>query len=251
MLLARAAEGKILTLDGRFRMLVEHVAKVRGVWPQVVLLHCANNEAISLMSVVQANVKQFLSNRSFVSLGPDELRWMVLQGGGYLQLGMRRFKDYLSSESTNFDSVLPVAFDFLRQIATLRAHLGAFGELFEHVVEAAMRHKQCPREFDLLVTEFVDLLTESLNPTGHHLYERVALHPLRRLRGHRQYLAQRLKSARQHAAQPPRDRPVAVRVLFCGVVPWLVTDQSRAQGAAQADELEPPHQGEQQAETSA
>lgn len=229
LLLARAADARILTLDGRFRMLLEVVAKVRGIWPQALLMHCASKELIKPEKFVRATVQQFLSNRSFVSLSPRELTWMVLQGGGYLQLGMHRFKDYLSAKDTNFISVLSVAFDFLRQIAGLRTNLGAFGEIFEHVLEAAMRHKQCPEEFDVLVEDFVDRLTETLNPAAQHFYESAAELPLRRLRTHRQYFAARFKAAKQHASEPPRERPVAVRVLYCSVIPWLVQDKSSAQ----------------------
>lgn len=241
LLLARAAGARILTLDGRLRMLLEFVAKVQGVWPQVLVMHCASRELIKPEKFIQSTVQQFLSNRSFVSLSPRELTWMVLQGGGYLQLGMRRFKNYLSAEGTSFISVLPVAFDFLRQIAGLRTSLGAFGEMFEHVLEAAMRHKQCPKEFDVFVGDFIDQLTETLNPAAQHFYEAASQLPLQRVRTHRRYFAARFEAAKQHANKPPRDRPVAVRVLYCSVIPWLVQDKSDGPEDAEVDELEASH----------
>jgi hypothetical protein len=64
---------------------------------------------------------------------------------------MLRYKAYLSADETEFASAATVALEFLGRIAALRIHLGAFGELFEHVLEGAMRHKQCPTDFDKTV----------------------------------------------------------------------------------------------------
>lgn len=225
LLLAKAAGATVLTLDGRFRSVLEVVAKVPGVWPQALQMHCASKKLVDPTKLASATIRQFLLNRSFVSLGSGDLTWMALQGGAFLQQGMRRFKAYLSSSDTEFTSAVSVALEFLSRIAPLQIHLGAFGELFEHVVEAAMRHKQCPEDFERTVTKFIVELTESLGGRT-HLYWLVNVQRNQRMQLQRRYLAQRFVRARERLKEPPDDRPVAVRAVFCSPIPWLVEDKS-------------------------
>jgi len=225
LLLAKAANATVLTLDGRFRVVLEVVAKVAGVWPQALLLYCASKGLVAPMKLASATVRQFLLNRSFISLGADDLIWMVLQGGAYLQQGMRRFKVYLSSDDTDFASAVRVALEFLERIASCRIHLGALGELFEHVVEAAMRHKQCPPDFERHLVVFVESLTDSLNNCT-HLCGFVNAVPTNRKQFQQQHLAVRFIRAQNRLKAPPDNRPVAVRALFCSSIPCLVEDKS-------------------------
>jgi hypothetical protein len=225
LLLAKAANATVLTLDGRFRFVLEVVAKVPGVWPQALLMHCANKALVAPMKLTSATMRQFLLNRSFVALRSGDLTWMALQGGVCLQRGMHRFKVYLSSDGTNFASAARVAFEFLAQIALLRIHLGAFGELFEHVVEAAMRHKQCPPDFESQIANFIVDLTGSLNNSTYHYGPANAL-PAKRMQLQQRHLAERFVRARERLKAPADNRPVAVRVLFCSSIPWLVEDKS-------------------------
>lgn len=226
LLLAKAANATVLTLDGRFRLVLEVVAKVTGVWPQALLMHCASKNLVDPMKLKSATVRQFLLNRSFVSLGSGDLTWMVLQGGAYLQQGMRRFKVYLSSDDTEFTSTVRVAFEFLALIASLQISLGAFAELFEHVVEAALRHKQCPPDFERVVADFIVDLTASLNESTHPC-RLVNIRTSQRIHFQRRLLAERFISARDRLKAPADNRPVAVRAHFISTIPWLVEDKSR------------------------
>lgn len=225
LLLAKAANATVLTLDGRLRFVLNVVAKVSGVWPQVLLMHCASKNLIAPTQLAFATVRQFLLNRSFVALSANDLTWMVLQGGVYLQQGIHRFKVYLSSEDTDFTSVVGVAFEFLKQIASLQIHLGAFGELFEHLVEAAMRHKQCPPDFERYVANFIANLTSSLNDSA-HFYGPASALPTIRMQFQQRHLAKRFMRARDRLDAPADNRPVAVRAVFCSDIPWLVEDKS-------------------------
>lgn len=249
LLLAKAADATVLTLDGRFRTILEVIAKVTGVWPQALLLHCARKELVAPMKLASATVRQFLLNRSFIALGADDLIWMVLQGGAYLQQGMRRFKVYLSSDDTDFASAVRVAFEFLERIASLRMRLGAFGELFEHVVEAAMRHKQCPPDFEGQLVVFVENLTDSLNSST-HLCGFVNAAPAKRKEFQQQHLAARFIRAQDRLKAPPDNRPVAVRALFCSRIPCLVEDKS-SPVAELATDVQLPAQTATPAQTSA
>lgn len=164
LLLAKTGNATLLTLDGRLRSILDVVANVSGVWPQALLMHCANRDLVPPAKRASATVRQFITNRSFVSLSPADLTWMVLQGGAYLQQGMQRFKVYLSADATDFAPTIRVTFDFLRQIGSGQTQVGAFGELFEHVVEAAMRHKKCPHDFDQYVADFTAPANTSSHP---------------------------------------------------------------------------------------
>jgi hypothetical protein len=225
LLLAKAANATVLTFDGRLRFVLQVVAKVTVVWPQALLMHCANRNLVDNLKLFSATIRQFLLNRSFVSLGPADLTWMVLQGGAYLQQGMRRFKVYLSSDDTEFASVARVAFEFLAQIASLQIQLGAFGELLEHVVEAAMRHKQCPPDFDRQVAIFIVDVTSSANKTI-YLYGPANELPAKRMQLQRWHLEKRRIRAQDRLKAPAENRPVAVRAVFCSSITLLVEDKS-------------------------
>ncbi|MGK5011569.1 PIN domain-containing protein [Janthinobacterium sp. MDB2-8] len=225
LLLAKAANATVLTLDGRFRNLLEVVAKVAGVWPQALLMHCSSNDLVDPLKLASATIRQLLLNRSFVSLGPGDLIWMVLQGGAYLQQGMRRLKVYLSLDETHFPSMIQVALEFLTRIASLRIHLGAFGELFEHVVEAAMRHKQCPPDFERNISKFIVDLTNALNAST-YLYGPANILPTNQMKLQQRHLAQRFVRAKNRIKAPADNRPIAIRVVFCSSIPCLLEDKS-------------------------
>lgn len=249
LLLAKAANATVLTLDGRLRVVLEVVGKVTGVWPQVLMMHCANKDVIAPMKLAYATIRQLILNRSFVSLGSRDLIWMALQGGVYLQQGMRRFKGYLSSDSTDFTSMAHVAFEFLTQIASLRIHFEAFCELFEHVVEAAMRHKQCPAGFEGKVRNFIVDLTSSVNKST-YLYRPANVLPARRMQFQQRRLVERFIHARDRLRAPEDNRPVAVRTLFCSNIPHLMKDKS-SPVAESATKAQLPAQMSEPAQTAA
>ena len=114
--------------------------------------------------------------------------------------------------------------------------------MFEHVVEAARRHKQCPADFYLAVSNFVEELTDSLSGRE-HLYGAVNVQRSQRVYLQRRFLAQRFVRARDRLKEAPDNRPVAVRAVFCSPIPWLVADKSNTAPAA-ATELQPPAPGE-------
>jgi tetratricopeptide (TPR) repeat protein len=224
LMLAKSQGATVLSLDGRYRALLESFANVPGIWPQALLMHCGQLGLLEPSSVSRATIRQFLNNRTFVGVNSGDLVWMVLQGGGLLQHGMQRFKRYFASNEAEFLSTASVAFEFLAKVAGLRIHLGAFGELFEHVMESALRHPHCPPDFIHSIAEFVEELTGNLNG-AEQLYRPVNEPRLERIRMQRRYLAERVRKARTKASGPEVTRPIAVRTLFCSVIPWIVEDR--------------------------
>jgi tetratricopeptide (TPR) repeat protein len=224
-LLSKAMGATLLTLDGRLRYLLLSAAKIEGVWPQALLLHASAIGRVSDAERSSATLRQLLTNRSYVSLYDADLLWMTHQGGAILQLGFRRIKDYLASSSSEYESMVKVMFGYLKQLTHQRIQFGAFGEIFEHLVEAALRHEKCTPDFPRQVATFCDDLTESISlppspyaPANAMVEETISLQ--------RKYLGGRIQQARNRAAGPPAQRPVAVKVLFCGQVPIVVIDKS-------------------------
>jgi len=231
LLLSKVMKATVLTVDGRLRYLLHQVAKIDGVWPQALLLYGVANGLVPASKHSSASVRQLLTNRSYVSLGEADLLWMTLQGGAILQLGFRRLKQYLASDTSDFASMARVVFAFLDQLAQHRVQFGAFGEIFEHLVEASLRHSSCTEDFPNQVGMFCDELTASYRPTPMP-YEPANVIPHESMVLQRQYLGARIKRAMTRATGPFVERPVAVKVLFCGQVPFVVVDRS-------AEEIEP------------
>jgi tetratricopeptide (TPR) repeat protein len=227
LLLAKSQNATVVTLDGRLRTLLESFASVPGVWPQALLMYCAEVGLTEPSAVCRATIRLLLNNRTFVCVNSGDLVWMVLQGGGLLQHGMQRFKQYFGSNEAEFLSTAKVGFEFLSKVSKLKIHLGAFGELFEHVVEAALRNPLCPDDFIEDVASFVMVLTEELNGPE-HIYHSVNGLRARRLDMQRRYLAERLRKARALAMENDSSRPIAVRTIFCSPIPWIVEDRGSA-----------------------
>ena len=225
LLLAKAYNATLLTLDGRFRMLAKGCVKVDGVWPQALVMHCLATSRIAPAKSAEFTINQFLSNRKFVSLSSWDLIWMVMQGDRYIQRGIQTFKRYLESPDTEFESTTRIALDFLTSTTGLQTQLGAFGELFVHIVESIFRRKDCPADFHKVIEEFVFNLPEELAGVP-YLYQ-----PANRLRTQiihkqRMYLAEKLVEARKRSNSPLETRPIAVRLLFCSKIPMLIMDKS-------------------------
>lgn len=225
LILAKSQGATVISLDGRYRALIESFANVSGIWPQALLMYCGQKGLIAPPTLSAATIRQFLNNRTFVCINSGDLVWMVLQGGGFLQHGMQRFKRYLASSEAEFLSTISVAFEFLVKIAGLKIHLGAFGELFEHVLEAAFRHPNCPPDFSLEITGFIEELTENLNGLE-QLYGPVNVPRLQRIDIQRRYLTERFKKAEERAKSVDSKRPIAVRTLYCTVIPLIVEDRA-------------------------
>lgn len=223
LLLAQANQATVLTLDGRLRTLLKLTAQIPGVWPQALLMHGEHAKAISPEQSAKATAQMFLSNRAFVALTARDLIWMLLQGGTYVQLGMQRFKRNLASGYADFESTILMALELFERISRLQIQLGAFGELLVHVVEAALRHKQCPPDFVEQIGGFLNDLIEDLAPVS-HAYPPLNASREQRVTLQRRFLYEKLEQARMFAEHPQVDRPVAIRVLYCTKLPQIMLD---------------------------
>ncbi len=223
LLLAQANKATLLTLDGRLRALLKLTAQIPSVWPQALLMHGLHAGAVSPTQSAKATTQMFLSNRTFVALTAGDFIWLLLQGDPYVQWGMQRFKRNLVSGDADFESTVLMTLEFLERIARLQIQLGAFGELLVHLVEAALRHKQCPPDFVERIGQFLDGLTEDLAPAS-LAYPIANAGRVERVNLQRRFLSGKLEEARVLAEQPQSDRPVAIRVLYCTKLPQIMLD---------------------------
>jgi len=148
---------------------------------------------------------------------------MLLQGGTYVQLGMERFKRNLASGYADFESTILMALEFFERLSRLQIQLGAFGELLVHVVDAALRSKQCPPDFVEEIGGFLDDLIEDLAPVS-QAYPLLNASREQRMSLQRHFLSEKLEQARMFVEQPQVDRSVAIRVLYCTKQPQIMLD---------------------------
>jgi hypothetical protein len=224
MLLVAELSATLLTIDGRLAQLAVAAFGGKTVWPQILLSHAGRKGLISRTDYSMAVIRSFISNRNFVSLSPNDLVLMCMQGGYFLQLGLQRFKDCLSSALTEFKSTIAVAFEFLKLQAAHHTQLKGFLELFGHIVEAALRHPACD------VKAFIDQAAEFAHEIA--LTNAGPDSPFPPLSAMRSTRYEILSNAMQEvivfagglAKQPVRPRVIKLRALMCMDPPWLGFD---------------------------
>jgi tetratricopeptide (TPR) repeat protein len=232
LLLAKDHNSTLLTLDGRLRLLATAFAGINGVWPQALLMHCLSTGQITSSKSEEFTIKQFLSNRTFVSLTSNDLIWMVLQGDDYIQRGIQAFKQYSQSPETEFISLKRVTLEFLATMAKSGPQIIAFGEFLVHIMEPLFRRKDCPVNFHNEVKEFVANLVEQKTGVA-YLYPPANRLELRKVYLHRKYFSERLNEAYERSKNPVETRPVAVRALYCTKKPYLILDKKNLELATE------------------
>lgn len=224
LLLVAELDATLLTVDGWLAQLATVTFKRASVWPQVLLMHAGSKEIIRPRDYSQAVLRQFLGNRTFVSLAAYDLLLMTLQGGFTLRYGVQRLKEYLASPDTEFVSAARVVFEFLSLAAAHHSQVKAFAELLGHLVEGALRHPSCNAEW--LLAEIADLTAQLVVSTSG---EESPYPPLEKLRELRQKalgnaLAQAVQVGIELAARPDQRRAVKLDALKCMIAPHLVFD---------------------------
>jgi tetratricopeptide (TPR) repeat protein len=209
----------LLTVDGRLRHWASAVG-ISGVWPQVLLMHAGELGLITPRVYSMAAVRMFLSNRSFVSLAPQDLLLMCHQGTPWARQGLARFKRYLADPATEFQSAFKTTLDFIGAAAFACTYMGAIAELLRHLVEGLMRHKDCPDDVLDLVETFVrDMLGNgSANP-----YPAIKRAEQSEKQAQLRYLATAMVEGLTWAKQPPQERPIRLKVFVGGRTPWMVS----------------------------
>lgn len=209
----------LVTVDGRLRNVARHV-NVRGVWPQALLMHATAVGKLTQRAYSHGTVQMFLGNRSFVSLGPQDLLLMCHQGTHWARHGIARYKRYLADPGTEFESAFRTTLDFVQAAAFSCTYMGALAELLRHFLEGLTRHKDCPENIQDDVEEFVRVLLGEGSP---YPYQALKEMEQAEKRAQLKYLVGAMMEGKAWALSPAQDRPVHIKVLAVGRTPWMVS----------------------------
>ena len=224
VLLAIEKGAALLTVDGRLARLFTAMGGISSLAPQALARFAAASGAIDPRTYSGGVAHQFLANRTFISVAAHDLVLMTFQGGNVLRVAIQRFKDCLSSPSTDLPSTLKVAFEFLRLRAVFPTQVKAFFELFEHLVEAILRHPKCDtRQLERTCILFSEDMSRMAAASASPYPQSEAGRQLK-VRVIRDGLANAFLSAKEMASGPAGRRPVRLKTLMCMSPPWLGFD---------------------------
>jgi tetratricopeptide (TPR) repeat protein len=213
LLLAAEREATLLTIDGRLAHLGAASVSLKRVWPHAVLHAAAGAGKLSEDRLTTASLRMFVWNRSFTPLRAEELLNLVHIGGPFMQAGLQRFKSYVSSETTHLESVVHVILAFLKVLSSKSISLEAYGEIVEHLCEAALRHPDCNQQG--LLNAFARTLGAVVGSSDQHMRFHSLLERIRaqRLNAKGAFLKEALSHAHQRAQGPAVERPVRLKVV--------------------------------------
>jgi hypothetical protein len=221
-LLAALEHGALLvSLDARMLIFAVSLG-LRGVWLQAMLLSMRNAGRITPLAYAQASISAFLRRRTFVSLDETDLEVALQQGKGLMSAFLNRLREYLADAGTEFSSAWTVVQEF---IVRLNMHgttqFGAVLELFGYMLEALLRHKDCPADFERQAVETIDAkLGGATTPMRKAALENFAAQAMTR---------------RKHATLPVE---LKARVVYCTSPPFVLNglseDDLRAMNEQQA-----------------
>jgi tetratricopeptide (TPR) repeat protein len=148
-LLAALEHGALLvSLDARMLTFAVGLG-LRGVWLQALLLAIRNSGRMTPLAYSQSSVSSFLRRRSFVSLDENDITVALYQGRGLMTAFINELRAYLADAGTEFASAVAVVEQFLVQLyAQGNTQFGVVLELFGYLLEALLRHKDCPTGFE-------------------------------------------------------------------------------------------------------
>jgi transcription elongation GreA/GreB family factor len=225
MLLALEHQAYLTTLDGRLRELANQLGKIPGVWPQIFMAHAREQGAISSSTYFYAVFRQLCTRRTHVSLGPNDLGWLLQQGDATLQAGMRAVKEHLSDSRVDPASAFTVVAEIIERMPRSAAQLGAIGEIVEHLLAAVFSHPGLNKEAAVALAEYFvgEAVTATFAGAVRDFFE--APIALQRRETWRQYLVGAVRRAGELADQPLEtiiEKRLKAQNLFCSATPRLV-----------------------------
>ena len=127
---------------------------------------------------------------------------------------MSKFMQQLRDPEADFSSAVLICREFFQQsLFQIFASFGAVAELLKHTVEALLRHPHADSHAPMQLVQA--------------LFDRASI-----TESQKRYFASAVAEGTQWAVQPAQDRSIRVRVLMCGVTPWLTRDESEESSEA-------------------
>ena len=231
LLLVDEYDGHLLTLDGRLAHICHEIFNKVSLWPQVLLEKAVKEHCITIRTYSYALLRQLCWNRSFVSITKFEMELMLYQSYPAVQFGVRKLKQYFAD--SRVDPILSqnVIFEFLELIAEGNIKIGAFCEIFEHMLDALRSHPRIEQK--VLFVSAKALILKMTDPEVPNYWVRddipfdMRLH-IRKCLETREYLLQRLHAYIERSMRskelPRISRPLRIRSLMHTVPPTLLYD---------------------------
>lgn len=219
-LLLAAERGAVLfSLDWRLRILAATLG-VKGVWVQPVMRRGVFAGAISQITYAMSNVKQLLANRSFVSINAWDMAVMCLQGGAWLQVGMKRLKEYIATQGEQLGVIGSIE-EFLLMQTKLATTWQALGELLVHLSEALFRRPDLSLAAEAVLMKSVEDVVRVAIGNGHPY---TVISEMQGVRAEHlmKFLAEKVEKGKARALAGDIAQPVNLKVIYGSRVPRLI-----------------------------
>lgn len=223
LMLASEKEAVLVTLDGHLRQWAT-ATHVTSIWPQVLLMHAAAVGDISDTNYSLTTAKLFMANRSFTSLSSYDLLMMCHQGDNWLQFGFGKYVRHLSHPNIEFRASYRISLEFIHRVAYSLAQMGALAELLKHIVAGLLRHKDCPATAISEIDGFLEILLE--RDSFAEYYPPAAVAAQHSYERRLAFLKACVREGQVWAEEAKQEREIKVKVLMCGLTPWLVYQKS-------------------------
>lgn len=115
ILLALEKSAVLLTVDGKLRILARVAATVESVWPQVVIEHAAQRDALSCGDYSRFAIRNLLSRRTHVRLGGPEVMWLLQQPSQLQDLGVSAVLRQLGNVSNDVQTCFSIVIGVVEQ----------------------------------------------------------------------------------------------------------------------------------------
>lgn len=214
VLLCQERGASLLTLDDRLGKIASHFG-VTSVGPQKLLLYMAAADRIKALDYSLAVIKMMLWRRTFVALTVNDLTAMMDQGDSWMSAGINSLREYLTDPVLRFDTAAGAIVEFLGWLYMRgNCEFGVALELIEYLVEALLRHKDCPRDWATRCT--------------HMLFAEFAPADLKS--NSKKWIAEFVQRAVERTKHPMKPVTLKAKVLYCMEMPRFVAGSIRDAG---------------------
>jgi tetratricopeptide (TPR) repeat protein len=221
----------LVTTDLRLRHIADQV-QVRGVWPQVLLQHAAEQGVMTRQRYSLSALRLLLSNRSFVPLTPEDLWVLFQQSTPWMRFGVARLKVYLAKPTVHFESTYGIVKSFVALAAMRGTRVMALAEVVRHLMEGVMRHKDATPE---TLREMLEVFESVLESHWQPPYPPVVRHQGAVVEAQFRFLAEAAQQGAMWAQKPAEDRQVRLLTHFVTKTPVLLYEMPKESDAAGAE----------------
>lgn len=219
----------LLSTDLRLRQMAAEM-KLPGVWPQVLMQFAVSKGVLTQRQYSQGVIRLLVSNRSFVSLSPEDLLELCQQSTPWVHFGIARLKAYLAGPTADFESTFGIIQSFIVLAAVRGMRLAPLAELIRHLVEGIMRHKAATPE---ATRELLEAIRTVLTSNWYYPYPALVEREAALVNSQFRFLHRAVVEGATWAASEPEERPVRLVVHFVTKTPVLMYESPKDRATPQ------------------